>query len=253
MESFDEDKNNNIQNIIYVIEKKYEEAVDKIIKEQEEKYGKLEESQSKYILENRKLNSNIQILIQTQQGNLKNKEFRIDSLNKEIEKRDNELRNLKNFQKKLKLENQSLNRKIISIEKEMNKIKDLNNFLNTNPNIKNEFEILKVLCKSKEEDVRQRESDIEKKNKKIKNLEKILSNQRKVLRENGWGKSPTSINDKSDLLNLNNDSDQKASFGDKMDGSAGYHFERRESGKFGSSSSHDNYGDEYNEKFDSEI
>jgi predicted nucleic acid-binding Zn-ribbon protein len=253
MEHFDENKNDIIQNIIYVIEKKYEEELDKAIKEQGDKYKKIEERQRKYILEKDKQISNVQYLNQTLQVNLVNKEFRVDSLNKEIEKKDKEIRNLKNAQINLKSENQSLREKMRFNEKENNRIKEFYDSPNNNPNMKIEFDALKIKYKSKQKDVYDLESIKNEQIRKIKSLETKLNNLQKFLIEKGLVESHVSNTRKKDTFNLSNDNVQKASLGNKMDGSDGFHFERRENGKFGSLSSHDNYDDEYNEKFDSEI
>ncbi len=51
---------------------------------------------------------------------------------------------------------------------------------------------------------------------------------------------------------IHSQNEKNLHLGSNMDGSSGFH-ERRENGQIGSLSSFDNYGDEYNEKDDSQL
>lgn len=100
------------------------------------------------------------------------------------------------------------------------------------------------------------ESDLKLQNSKNKQLETERNDALTRLEKlQKWIKSKA-INSKSESIISNEVSDQANEknlySGLSLDGSAGFH-ERRESGRFGSLSSFDNYGDEYNEKDDPEL
>lgn len=228
MESIDENKNDIISNIICVIEKKYEDELEKLVKviqKQNKEIEKLKKNNLNYISENNKLSNNIKHIKSSHQTNIKN----------------------------LELENQSLYDVIRNNNKEIIRIKDFYNSPNNNPDMKIELDALKIKYQIKQIEFYDLEKDKNTKNRKIKDLETKLNNQQRFLKENGIIKSLALINGEINTTDCSNDSDQKASLGNKMDGSDGFHFDRRESGKFGSLPSFDNYDDEYNENFDNEI
>jgi len=174
--------------------------------------------------------------------------------NKKIEELSNKLRVLENSNKSkgdLLRENKVLQAHKRDLEE---KIKDIECFFQAELGeaVNKKVSTWEVKYNSVSKDLIRLNQEIKSKNEAIKKLEDTVMSLRKEIRKTEKGSSTNSSKAESDIQVEIEKNSTNADKVQSADASHGYHNERRENGKFGSLSSHDNYGDEYNEKFDDE-